>query len=185
MCKITFASKLIAEVLLPAFLTKDPEIQDQITKIVPAIACMSLGTYAIVLGHSTFEGHSIFYNKALDISIICYNCHNKDNLAKNDFLNNIKKEHMVLYKESVQITTSQQSTFNGLRNLLCKFLNRKQYISVENSQYWKLLERLCNHYYVFKYGLTTEIINEENLKYIFKAIKPLIPHKEVSIAVFN
>ncbi|XP_013143582.1 PREDICTED: serine/threonine-protein kinase ATR-like isoform X2 [Papilio polytes] len=178
LCKITFASKLIAEVLLPAFLTKDPEIQDQITKIVPAIACMSLGTYAIVLGHSTFEGHSIFYNKALDISLICYNCHNKVILLKNDFLNNIKKEHMVLYKESVQITTSQQSTFNGLRNLLCKFLNRKQYISVENSQYWKLLERLCNHYYVFKYGLTTEIINEENLKYIFKAIKPLIPHKE-------
>ncbi|XP_013168974.1 PREDICTED: serine/threonine-protein kinase ATR-like [Papilio xuthus] len=177
LCKISFASKLIGEVLLPAFLTKDPDIQDQLTKIVPAIACISLGTYAIVLGYSMIEGHTIFYNKTLNITIICYNCHNRQNLQQNTFLNNIKRDYVVLYKESVQITPSVQSTFNGLRNLLCKFLNYKQYASVENSQYWNLLERLCNHFYVFNYGLSTEIIKEENLKYIFKAIKPLIPHK--------
>lgn len=178
--KISSASKLIGEILIPALLSKDSEVQAQLTFAVPVVACMAMGMYSIILEHNTILGHSIFKNTALNISVICYTCHNHGNKQHDVFLNEINKEHLEINRDEFDVTPSQQSILNGLRNLFAKFLNVKVYTNVNNTQFWMLLERLCNHYNVFDHGVSTEIINEENIKYILKPLKIFIKNSKVS-----
>ncbi|CAG5050354.1 unnamed protein product [Parnassius apollo] len=169
------ASKLIGKILIPAFLSKNPDIQSELTSIVQAIACISLGTYEVIFGEpGKSMGHTIFKNKALDISVVCYNCQNKNKEGVEVFFANIQKDYLKICRKSFEITPSQQTLLHSLQSLFTKFLNWKQYVDLEKTQYWMLFECLCNHYYVFDYGVTTEIINEENIKNVLKAIKPYI-----------
>ncbi|XP_068631581.1 serine/threonine-protein kinase ATR-like [Battus philenor] len=165
--KMASVSKLIGELLIPALLSKNFELQGLLINIIQTVACMSLASYSIILGETTV-GHTIFMNKAMSMSIVCYNCHN-------DY--NAQNCHIEIYKETNKDALSLQ-IINGLRSLLVKFLNPEHYIDQEKSQYWKLFGRLCNHYNVFNYGLSTEIIDEKNLKYALKAIKPFINHSK-------
>ncbi|XP_049868950.1 serine/threonine-protein kinase ATR [Pectinophora gossypiella] len=164
-------SKIIGDILMPAFLTKDQNIQMEISRILLAIACMSFGPYGAVMNVSQEKlGHSIFTNDAIAVSVVCPRCHNQQ-----------KKEQALLtfYTESNSATLSNLSTINGLKNLFSKFLNIKQYTDVDNSEYWNLLTCLCQHYFVFNNGASMDIVTEQNCQYILKALKPFIDNKSM------
>ncbi|KAM3961050.1 LOW QUALITY PROTEIN: ATR serine/threonine kinase meiotic 41 [Aphomia sociella] len=165
--KAVSVSKLISDILMPAFLTKDRELQIKVMQVLPAIGCMSLGNCDVVIGISKNNiGHSIFRNDAIDICIVCTNCHRAEKKCMNG--------HIKLASESIQNRTSNVTVLTGVRNLLAKFLTYKQYFSTESNEYWNLLGRLCNHYYVFNYGVSTDILRVENCENVLKIFSPFI-----------
>lgn len=168
------ASKLIGDILIPAFLTKDEEVQKEITRTVPVLACMSMSSYRVVITTAKDLGHLIFSNGTLHISVICSKCHNESG--------NIEKQSIEIL-DSDSATMSNQHTVTGLRHLFSKFLNEKQYKAIENTEYWNLFERLSNHYYVFSYGVSTDIVREENCGQILKAHTAYIDNSRVSTCV--
>lgn len=181
--KIFSASKVIGDILMPAFLTKDSDIQKEVTTVLSAIACVSLGTYDIVISiPKDFLGHSIFTNNIVDLLIICSKCHNLDkNIIPEEFLKKNNQNKIQVYSESNTYTPSQHSTITSLKNLFAKFLNWKQYTDLVNSGYWDLLSRLCYHYYVLSYNVPIDIMNEKNGQHVLKAFRPFIDDKYVSI----
>ncbi|XP_063533871.1 serine/threonine-protein kinase ATR [Cydia strobilella] len=170
--KVLSASKLIGDILMPAFLTKNKDIQKLLTKELPAISCIALGTYHVALDNADgTEGHSIFNNGTVNVSIICSNCHKT---------NETSSERLTLHSESTN-TTENQTTTLGLRNLFSKFLNANQYIDLKNTCYWDLVRRLCRHYYVFNGGVPNDLVCEENCHHILKALKPLLGYQAENI----
>lgn len=165
---------------MPAFLSKDSEIQREISRVLPAIACMSLGPYNVVLNHiKDRTGHSLFSNTFLNITLLCPKCHNTTERNSEQSDKELNKDDMELCSERNSVTLANETTMKGLINLFAKFLNMKQYTDVENSEYWSLLERLSHHFYVFNYGVSKEIITEPNCQHILKAFRPYI-HNTVS-----
>lgn len=173
------AGKLIGDILIPAFLTKDEEVQKEISKTVPVLACLSMSSYRVVITTVKDVGHTVFSNGPLHISVVCSKCHNVSESV------HIQKPSIEIFSESDSATTSKMQTVIGLRHLFCKFLNEKQYKAIENTEYWKLFERLSNHYYAFNYGLSTEIVREENCSQILKALEAYIDNSRVSTYIFG
>lgn len=182
--KIYSASKLIGDLLMPALLTKDPEIQKELVKILKTISCMSFGTYTVILDTKDKPGHLIFENDAINISVVCSKCNNttQNQLEPENFLEKVNKEHIEIYSESNLLTPSQHATVMGLRSLIAKFLNWKHYTDLEDSGFWSLLETQCNHFYVFDYGVTSEIVKIENTQHLLKVFKPFLNDNTVSNA---
>lgn len=168
------AGKLIGDILIPAFLTKDEEVQKEISKTVPVLACMSMSSYRVVITTIKDLGHTIFSNETLHISVVCSKCHTENETVY------LKEKSIEIFSESDSATTSKQQTVIGLRHLFSKFLNEKQYKAIENTEYWNLFERLSNHYYPFSYGLSTEIVRDENCSQILNALKSYIHNSRVS-----
>ncbi|XP_012551263.2 serine/threonine-protein kinase ATR [Bombyx mori] len=165
------ASRLIGDVLMPCFLSKDHHIQAQVCHTLPAIACSSLGLYSAIL--DTYEnniGHQIFLNSAVNISVLCSKCHRK-NISKEMNKPNSNILGVEIYKEDIS-TSSNQSTIAGLQSLLIKFLNYKQYVDMKNVGVWNLLQCLSFHFDVFKYNGPKELICEENIESILEVFKP-------------
>lgn len=156
----------MGDVLMPALLTKDQDLQAEITKVLPVMACMSLGPYEIVMNTSEERmGHIIFENEAVKVSVICSNCHD----SVKDAMNSCIK----ICSES-NVPHSSIATMTGVRNLFAKFVNFKHYVDLESTQYWAVVEGLCHHYYVFSYGAPTDVLNVENSSKVLKALKPFI-----------
>ncbi|XP_053607158.1 serine/threonine-protein kinase ATR [Plodia interpunctella] len=167
------ASKLISEILMPAFLTKDEDVQLEISKILSALACMTLGSYIVIINPASNEtGHVIYKNEALCICVICSNCHP---LVKH------AEVGIKIASESYNNSVTNISTITGMKNLFAKFVNPKQYANLENSEYWNLLGRLCHHFYVFNYGVSQDVITVENSAKILKAFKPFIEGNLVDV----
>ncbi|XP_075973655.1 serine/threonine-protein kinase ATR-like [Anticarsia gemmatalis] len=176
--KIYSASKLIGDLLMPAFLTKDSTIQKEVARAVSALACMSLGSFEISLNKpKDGYGYSIFSNNSIQILLVCSKCHNLKNIeSPEQFIN---KHSIEILSESNSYTPSQHSTLNSLKNLFAKFLNHKQYSDLENSEYWNLFGRLCNHYYVPNFGVSMDIVNEDNAKHVLKIFRSTIEDDSV------
>lgn len=168
------AGKLIGDILIPAFLTKDEEVQKEITKTVPVLGCMSMSSYRVVITTAKDLGHTVFSSGTLHVSVVCSKCHNENESV------NIEKPSIEIFSECDSATTSKQQTVIGLRHLFSKFLNQKQYKAIKNTEYWNLFERLSNHYYAFSYGLSTEVVREENCSQILQALKAYIDNSRVS-----
>ncbi|KAJ8730029.1 hypothetical protein PYW07_017067 [Mythimna separata] len=179
--KIYSASKLIGDLLMPAFLTKDCDIQKEVTTVVSAITCMSLGTYEIVISTpKDCFGHSIFTNNAVDLLLICSKCFKLvNNQYSEEFLATVNQNKVGVYSESNTYTPSQHSTITSLKSLFAKFLNWKQYAELESSGYWDLFGRLCHHYYVLNYGVSADLLNEANSQHVLKSFKPFIDDNSV------
>lgn len=163
---------------MPAFMTKDCDVQKEITHVVPALACMSLGSYEIVISSPKYDGagQALFANSFIELLIICSKCH-KDTGNSADSVSQHKIE---IHTEHNTTNPNQHSTILGLKNLFAKFLNWKQYTDWENSGYWDMFTRLCHHYYVPNYRAPTDILSENNAQYVLKAFRPFIVSKSVS-----
>lgn len=163
---------------MPLFLTKHHNVQEEITNVLPVIACMTLGSYSIILNHKEItDGHTIFSNAALYIAVTCAKCYNlnKNEINPEQYLCKVRKDNLVLHTEIANVPTlSKPSTVIGLRNLFAKFLNSKQYTDIENCGYWDLLKRLSNHFYVFKYGVSSDIMTVYNCHHISRAFRSII-----------
>ncbi|XP_038211943.1 serine/threonine-protein kinase ATR [Zerene cesonia] len=173
--KMISTSKLIGDILMPAFLTKDVEIQRAVSDILPAIVCMSLSSYCIIVNNTIF-GHRIILNDHINISLLCHQCHSKKiHYEKSeDFLKSIGTKHIELHSESNSIAMNNKSMINGLKSLFGKFLNYQHYSDLDVSKYWNLVGQLSNHFFVFDYGVSRNVITEENIKYVLKALRPFI-----------
>lgn len=162
---------------MPAFMTKDCDVQKEITLILPALACMSLGSYKIIIGsHKYGNGQVLFTNSIVELLLICSKCHkNSDNSA------DVPQHKIEIQSEHKNYNPNQHSTVTGLKNLFAKFLNWKQYTDWENSEYWGMFIRLCHHYYVPNYRALTDILNESNAQHVLMAFRPFIDNKSVSM----
>lgn len=173
--KVLSASKLIGDILMPAFLTKNEDLQRQLTKELPVIACLALGSYNVVLDIADgILGHAIYDNGDIKVAIVCSKCHKTDKTSNDHVIKNL-----TLNSESNSATENQSTTL-GLRNLIGKFLNANQYVDLNNTQYWVLVSRLCNHYYVFSGVVPTDLIKEDNCHHIIYAVRPFIGNTFVS-----
>ncbi|KAH9628521.1 hypothetical protein HF086_008041 [Spodoptera exigua] len=150
--------------------------QKEVAEVISALACMSLGTYDIVITvPKHFIGHSIFTNNIINLLLICSKCHHIDkNKYSEGCLSKINQNKVVLYSESNAYTPSQHSTITSLKSLFVKFLNWKQYVDLKNSGFWNLFARLCHHYYVLNYAALTDLLNEENSDQVLKCFTPFV-----------
>lgn len=176
------ASKIIGDIFMPAFLTKDNEVQLIISRTLPVIACMSLGPYKVVF--NTLEahvGHRVFENSAVNMSVVCPRCHSTENNEKSpEHVSKLNRNNKELFSESNSTILTNSTTATGLKKLFVKFLNQKMYTNIDEDEYWRLVGRLCIHYYVFDYGVSTDIITMRNCKHILRAVKPFIDNTVVS-----
>lgn len=167
--------------LMPAFLTKDPDIQKEVAGVISVMACMTLDSFNVIITvPQNCYGQYLFTNNKINMLLICSKCHTLNKCRySDDFDQKINKNKIEIRSESNTYTPSQHSTITSLKNLFVKFLNWKQYVNVENS-YWDLLSRLCNHFYVLEYGFNQEILNEENAKHVLRAFRSMIDEISVS-----
>ncbi|XP_050674865.1 serine/threonine-protein kinase ATR isoform X2 [Leptidea sinapis] len=176
MCPLLLASKtystskLIGEILMPAFLSKDTELQNAITEVLPIITCMSLGAYSIV-GSTNLSWPSVLPNENINIRVHCRQCHSIKNHKSSSKTNFTKK---IIYSEANTVVTTNSSMTHCIKTLLGKFLNFSQYSELDEAEYWKLIGKLSNHYYVFNYGVAKSIVTDNNTRDILKALKPII-----------
>lgn len=175
------ASKII-EVAMPILMAKD-DLQGEIIKVLPAIVCISLGTFGIITASARNPiGHVIFSNSLINVSVICYNCHKKSEKMKSSefFLNEIRKDYKVLVTDNNSMVQTNSSILINLKKLFGKFLNNKIWSKIDDN-YWKLVGILCSHYYIFDYEVSTNIINESNLPESLRVFKPFIENTQVFI----
>ncbi|CAH0579320.1 unnamed protein product [Chrysodeixis includens] len=171
--KIISASKAVGDILMPAFMTKDCDVQKAITHTVSALACLSLGSYKIIISSPKYGvGQVLYTNSIVELLLICSKCHKNAENSADVSLNKIE-----IYSEQNTYNPNQQATITGLKNLLAKFLNWKQYADWENTGYWDMFIRLCHHYYVPNYKAPMDIINESNAQHVLKAFGPFIDPK--------
>ncbi|OWR53666.1 putative esr1 protein [Danaus plexippus plexippus] len=159
--KILSASKIIGEILIPAFMSKETRCQIEVLRILPAIVCISLGHYDIVKTVSSGNSQEIFSNENFSLNVICKKCH--DTTIKNS---------KIVHKETEMLNFSNTSYLSGLQSLFVKFINTKD--TEFGTDYWNLVERLCNHYYIFDHGVSTDIMQEKYLDDVLKTFKPFI-----------
>ncbi|VVC87145.1 unnamed protein product, partial [Leptidea sinapis] len=142
MCPLLLASKtystskLIGEILMPAFLSKDTELQNAITEVLPIITCMSLGAYSIV-GSSNLSWPSVLPNENINIRVHCRQCHSIKNHKSSSKTNFTKK---IIYSEANTVVTTNSSMTHCIKTLLGKFLNFSQYSELDEAEYWKLID---------------------------------------------
>lgn len=183
LCKVYSEGKLIGDILLPAFLTKNPEVQTILCQTLPAIACKSLGSFSVVL-NTTKEnfGHVVYANETVVVSIVCSKCHNTDRtkLTPEKSLEKINKEQIVLHTESNENAQSNDVTVVGQRNLFAKFLNCKMYSDISDSGFLSLIEVFSNHS-IFNFAVTAEVFSEANCQDVLKALRPFMDNISVSI----
>ncbi|KAG7302739.1 hypothetical protein JYU34_012694 [Plutella xylostella] len=181
--KKTFSeSKLIAEILLPAFLMKDADIHKELCKVLPILACMSLGNCAVVLQtKEEIKGHVIYSNKCAAISIVCSKCHNTDRtkLTPEQFLAELSKDSIVLDTETTQ-RSYNDSTLTGQRSLFAKFLNSKIYSDLADSGFLKLVEGFSNHG-VFNLNTATDVFSVGNSHDVLKVLRQFIDNISTSL----
>lgn len=167
---------------MPALLTKDENLQQELMKVLQAIACMSLGSVSVIL--TTAENnlrHQIFANDAVKISVICSKCHSDGNEANSeDFLSKVRQKNIEVYADCNIVTSSQHSTMMGLRTLFAKFLNSKHYVNVEKSGFWNLAGTLCHHFFVFD-NTSSSLLSVPNCGHILRALKPFLCDELVSL----
>ncbi|XP_026488273.2 serine/threonine-protein kinase ATR-like [Vanessa tameamea] len=174
--KMISASKIIGDNLMPVFMIKDVDLQMEILKVIPAIACMSLGSHSIIISNAKNPtGQVIFTNSVISICVNCFNCHNFNENVSNseDFCSQVKKEFKVLHSDSNLMTPTKISIFTGLKKLFGKFINMNICKEI-GDDFWKIVRRLCNHYYIFDFEVSTKIINESYLLEGLKVFKPFI-----------
>lgn len=175
------ASKII-EVAMPILMAKD-DLQGEIIKVLPAIVCISLGTFGIITASARNPiGHVIFSNSLINVSVICYNCHKKSEKMKSseNFCNEIRKYYKVLVTDNNSMVQTNSSILISLKKLFGKFLNNKIWSKIDDN-YWKLVGILCSHYYIFDYEVSTNIIDESNLPESLRVFKPFIESTQVFI----
>ncbi|CAF4822961.1 unnamed protein product [Pieris macdunnoughi] len=134
------------------------------------LVCMSLSTYSVV---KTNEPIGYVLDEKWDVSIVCHECH-KDKNSTNNYSETIKKTYRQYCLETNASTLTNISSTNGLKNLFGKFLNYQQYSDLDISEFWATIGEISKHYYVFDYGVSTAVINQQNTKYILKALKPFL-----------
>lgn len=183
--KKTFSeSKLIAEILLPAFLMKDAYIHKELCKVLPILACMSLGNCAVVLQtKEEIRGHVIYSNKCAAVSIVCSKCHNTDRtkLTPERFLAELNKDSIVFDTETTQ-RSYNDSTLAGQRSLFAKFLNSKIYSDLADSGFLNLVEGFSNHG-VFNLNTVTDVFSVGNSHDVLKVLRQFIDNISVSIHI--
>ncbi|CAG9094613.1 unnamed protein product [Plutella xylostella] len=174
--KKTFSeSKLIAEILLPAFLMKDADIHKELCKVLPILACMSLGNCAVVLQtKEEIRGHVIYSNNCAAISIVCSKCHNtnRTKLTPEQFLAELGKDSIVFDTETTQ-RSYNDSTLAGQRSLFAKFLNSKIYSDLADSGFLNLVEGFSNHG-VFNLNTVTDVFSVGNSHDVLKVLRQFI-----------
>lgn len=178
--KVLSSSKLISDILLPAFLTRDKVIQDNIVSLMPMLVCMSLSTYSVAKTND--RGYML---NELGISIVCHECHREKKSINNDSTHTFKKKYREFCLETNAVTLTNISLTNALKSLFGKFLNFEQYVDLDISVYWDMIGAISEHFYVFEYGVSTSVINQQNMKYILKAFKPFLECSEVSFFLLN
>lgn len=168
------SSKMIGEILMPAFLTKNEDVQREIARTIPALVCMSLGSYSIVLTlHENNIGHPIFSSDTIKMSLMCSKCHNSSNFPKEteNYFKELQREYIEIHSNILDQSLGNHSIISGLKALFAKFLNFKLYTNLEYTGYWDLFGWLCHHYYVFNYGVSMEVINEENWHFVLQGLR--------------
>ncbi|CAK1547250.1 unnamed protein product [Leptosia nina] len=177
--KVISTSKFISDILTPGFLTKESDLQEAIADLLPIFACISLGTYSIVAVNNM--GYNLVDDERNKVSIVCYECCCKDKAVSSEtFYSNLEKEYKIYHKAESMAPLSNTSLQNGLRHLFGKFLIHQQYADLEMSKYWNIVGHISNHFYVFDYGVSTNILNVSNTKYIIKAFKSFIESSEAT-----
>ncbi|KAG6454519.1 hypothetical protein O3G_MSEX008741 [Manduca sexta] len=175
------ASKLLGGILIQAFVSKFANIQKEVMEVVPAIGCMCLSSYMISLQPARLKfGQKIFKSNDIVMSVICPKCHNLEwkKLNAEQFYTEMQKKNYEVYTEKMILSPNKQSIIVGLRTLFVKFLNHKHLTNINDSGYWDVLNRLCLHFYVFKFGVSNEIIQEENIEHILRALTPYVDASE-------
>lgn len=178
--KIVLPSKLIGEVLMPAMLSKQIELQNLICKVLPAIICISLGHYIIALASDDNDlGHNIFTNDNTQVHIICSKCHNRGIQRRNfeEFLGNVRKDYIVL--QVACISASNSNTIIAQRKLFAKFLKQSRYISIDDELYMRLIE-CCSSHTVMNLSVTSEVFSE-NRNGIMKVLRKFSDNIEVCV----
>ncbi|XP_041978766.1 serine/threonine-protein kinase ATR [Aricia agestis] len=172
--KIMSASKIIGDILMPVFMSRIEDVQSNVISVLPAICCMSLADYVIIISNIS-AGHCIFEIGSMFLCILCSQCHNK-NLKISEYIDEIKQKYDVICIENINSHTN--STQGTMKNLFGKFLNDKQHIKI-GEKYWKLVECLLNHYFIFDYGVPSTIISEPHLKYIVQVFKAVLSNNQL------
>lgn len=176
LCKVFSESKLIGDLLIPAFLTKDPEIQQILCKILPAIACMSLGSFSVVL--TTKENafaHVLYGNGTVTISVVCSKCHNTERtkLSDEQYLEKVNKEQVILNADNNKRPQSCEATVLGQKNLFAKFLNFRMIANISDIGILGLIGVFSNHA-VFNIAMTAELFSEENCNFVLEFVRPFV-----------
>ncbi|XP_045771949.1 serine/threonine-protein kinase ATR-like isoform X2 [Maniola jurtina] len=168
--KVQSDSKMIGDILMPAFMTKEADIQKEVLKSLSAIACPSLGSYCVILDTAKKHmGKELFGSKTNKSIAICLCCTKCDNINESQLSTNYKT---CVVQENV-IPASKISTYDVVKQLFGKFLNMQLCKDIDD-EYWDLVKVLCNHFYIFDYGVSPKIISDKHLKEVLQVFKPLI-----------
>ncbi|CAH3911753.1 unnamed protein product [Pieris brassicae] len=174
--KVISTSKAISDIFMPAFLQKDKDLQNTIASKLPMLVCMSLSTYSVI---KTNDAIGYVLDEKWDVSIVCHECH-KDENSINNYSKTIKNKYRQYCLETNASTLTNISSTNGLKNLFGKFLSYQQYSDLDISEFWATIGAISKHYYVFDYGVSTAVLNQQNTKYILKALKPFLQCTDVN-----
>lgn len=181
MNKVFSEGRLIGDILMPAFLTKDSEIQKEICTTLPVISCIALGSYTVILNTKDDNfGHNVIVNSAIKVCVVCSKCHNYDKtkLTEEQFLDKVEKEHIVLHIESK--THCNDAIVAGQRNLFAKFLNCRVYADSQSSGLLQLIESFSNHS-VIDQEICAEVFNERNCQNVLKVLGSFVDNISVSM----
>lgn len=162
-------SKLISDVLMPAFLMKEPDLQIILSEILPIVTCISLGSCAVILKAEKDNGYTLTINNMTNILIVCSKCHDASDLKADDFLNNVKTENVVLEVQCTGATNT--NTVSAQRSLFAKFLKQSTY--PDSKKFTKIVECFSNHT-ILNNNIAAEIFNDNNLEQALPMIRVFI-----------
>ncbi|CAH2238336.1 jg17493 [Pararge aegeria aegeria] len=169
--KVLSASKIIGDILMPAFMTKKADTQKEVFKSLSAIACLTLGASHIILENVKKPmGTKLFTSKTIAVCLCCTECHiiNESQL---------KKDFEIYAVEENIITSSKSTMYTAVKQLFGKFLNMQLCTNIDD-EYWDLVKVLCNHFYIFDYGVSTKIVSENYIKEVLQTFKPFIDNNQ-------
>lgn len=157
---------------------KDILVQKDIMLALKPIACMSLGTYNIIINNKENVGHMIYTNNVIKLCLACTKCHTLSEHASSEAIClQIGKEFKVLQCESNSITPTKISTYDGVRKLFGNFLNLK--ICEGNETFWNLVRCLSNHFCIFNFNVSTEMVCDKYFKEVLVTFKPFMDDTQV------
>lgn len=155
---------------MPAFMSKEADTQKEVFKSLSDIACLSLGSYHIILNSAkTSIGKVLFSSKTsktVELYLCCKHCHTINESQLN-------KSFKVCIMEENIVIPNTSATSGAVKQLFGKFLNMQLCKDI-GEDYWKFVRVLCNHFYIFDHGVSTVIINEKYLKEVLQTFKPFI-----------
>lgn len=160
---------------MPAFMTKEADIQKEVFNSLSDIACLSLGSYHLILNNAkTPMGKVLYGSKTSKTVTLCHCC--KDCHTINE--SQLSKHYKIICTMEENTVTSATSA--ALKLLFAKFLNMQNCKDI-GEDYWNLVKVLCNHFYIFDNGVSTEIISEKHIKEVLQTFKPFIDQSQVAI----